>query len=59
MEKGAANANAQGAGSHASPPGGGDPKKFDERTVRVANEAGITPEAADKVLKEGMTRKIG
>lgn len=59
MEKGAASANANAAGNHSSSPGGGDPKKFDEKTIKVAQEAGITPEAADKVLKEGMQRKIG
>lgn len=59
MEKGAYNANAQGAGNHQSSPGGGDPKKFDESTVKIAQQAGITPEAADKVLKEGLQRKLG
>lgn len=58
MHKGAADANADAAGSHQSPPAGDQPPKFDDKTVKVAKEAGITPEEADKVLKEGMTRKL-
>lgn len=46
------------ASGHQSPPAGGDKPKFDEKTRKVAEEAGITPEAADTVLKQGMTRRL-
>lgn len=58
MEKNAAAANAAGAEPSSSAPGSDKNKKFDEKTVKVATEAGITPEAADTVLKQGMTRKL-
>ncbi len=58
MEADAQAAIAAAAGGQPSKPGGSDKPKFDEKTQAVAKEAGITPEAADAVLKQGMSRRI-
>lgn len=55
-ERQAEEANAGAAGSHESPGGEGGEKKFSEQTTKLAEKAGITPEAADRVAKGGMKR---
>ena len=58
LKKGAENFNAGSAGySSSKPADGSDQKKFDEKTTQVAKEAGISEEAAEKVLKQGLTRR--
>lgn len=58
LKKGAENINAGSAGySSSKPADGSGEKKYDERTIQVAKEAGISEDAAEKVLKEGLTRQ--
>ncbi len=39
--------------------GGGETPKFSETTQKLSKDAGIPVEAADKIVKEGMTRTLG
>lgn len=48
--------NAGEAGSHSTPPAGQEPPKFSEAAMELSKKAGISPEAADKQLKQGMSR---
>jgi dsDNA-specific endonuclease/ATPase MutS2 len=58
LKKNAEKLNAGSAGySSSKPADGSEAKKFDEKTTQVAKEAGISEEAADKVLKQGLTRR--
>lgn len=51
---------ARGAGNGGGSGGGGDESpKFSESTQKLAKDAGIPVEAADKIAKEGMTRTLG
>lgn len=59
MEKRAAEANAQGAGSHSSKPGDMEPPKYSDEVKKIAETSNIPVEAADKIAKEGMHRVIG
>ena len=56
MEKGAAQHTRQQAGGSDSAPPGQEPKKFSDQAMKLAQEAGITPEAAQKQLTQGMSR---
>lgn len=51
-------ARAAGGGG-GTPPPGGDPKQFSDAAIKLSKDAGITPEAATKIEKEGLTRTIG
>ena len=55
-EAAAAAAAAQAAGGAPGAPTGIEPPKFSEVTQSLAKQAGITPEAADKIVKEGTVR---
>jgi hypothetical protein len=58
LKRNAEKLNASEAGHSSSKPAdGSENKKFDEKTTQVAKEAGISEEAADKVLKQGLTRR--
>jgi TolA-binding protein len=56
MRRNADAANAGQAGSNNTPPAGSEPPKYDDRTKKVAQEAGVSEEQADKVLREGLSR---
>lgn len=57
LEKGAIEETINAAGTHQAPPGGEPEKpKFSENVKKLAQEAGITEEAAHKVATEGMSR---
>ncbi len=59
LQKNAEQARINGAGSNnGTPPPGGEPPKFSDAVMATAKAAGITPEAAQKVADEGMTRRI-
>lgn len=47
----------QAAGTDAAPGGEGE-KKFSDEALKLAKEAGITPEAATRQLQNGMTRTL-
>lgn len=59
MEKKAAEANAQGAGTTSSGPSGGEAPKFSDEVKKMAETSNIPVEAADKIAKEGYHRVIG
>lgn len=58
MERNAEGYNAGAAGGHSAGPQGQQKPKFSEATQKLAEESGISVEAADKIEKEGMTRMI-
>lgn len=55
-EQDAADAEAQAAGGAQGDPSGSTPPKFSEGVKTLAKEAGITPEAAQKVATQGTKR---
>jgi len=57
LEKNAAEHKENAAGSHGSAPVETDPKKYSDETTQLAKEAGISEESADKINKEGLSRK--
>jgi len=59
MERKAAEEAARGAGGGGNPPAGDPPKTHSDVAMKLAKDAGITPEAATRIEKEGMTRTIG
>lgn len=58
-EEEAAAAEAEAAGGAQGEPSGSNPPKFSEPVKKLAQEAGITPEAAKKVAEEGTERVYG
>ena len=57
MEQNAHAAILDGAGSQSAPPAGGQEQKpFSDNVMTLSKAAGITPEAAKKVVEEGMVR---
>lgn len=58
MRKNADLKNAGDAGSQATPPSGDEPPKFSDAAMKLSKEAGISPEAAERQVKEGRTRYL-
>jgi len=58
MKKNAELHNAGEAGSNSSAPTGEQPKKFSDEAMALSQKAGITPEAAERQLKDGMHRVL-
>lgn len=59
MEQQAEEEAARAAGGGGSGGPGNEPPKFSKEATELAKKAGITEEAADRTVKQGMTRTIG
>jgi len=58
LEKGAADFNAGSAGSHsANPEGGSEGEKYSEAAKKLAKEANISEDSAQKIQEQGMSRR--